>query len=321
MDNWRFPPHLYATYQFSERLSFGLGVLTPFGLAIEFPASWPGRFSSYDAEVQSININPTVAYKLTDNLSLAFGVDIMWFDINLKQYLSTLIPTLSQTLSGDSVGYGWNAGILYKPCPYASIGIAYRSQVKQDIDGTAEFSQQIARYGFVNKSASSSITLPDQLFLGLTLYPIRNLSWEIGGVWTRWSDFKQLSIKYASPILGSEGPTNFVTAQKNWRDVWRFQTGLEYKVASWLDLRVGYIYDTEAIRDQWADYLLPSYNRQFFSFGPGFHWQQWTLDLSYTYLMVEDHTVVNSQSRGYINPSRIENGNAQLIGVSLGYKF
>ena len=59
-DNWRFPPQFYATYQYSDRLWFGLGVFSPFGLAMEFPATWPGRFNSYDAEVESINVNPTV---------------------------------------------------------------------------------------------------------------------------------------------------------------------------------------------------------------------------------------------------------------------
>jgi long-chain fatty acid transport protein len=118
-ENWGFPPHFYLTYQFSDRLYFGLGVFTPFGLAIEFPRNWFGAFNSYDAEVQSVTINPNVAWKITDQLSVAAGFEAMEFGITLKQLIPRFAPSLQ--LDGSTWGYGWNLAAHYKPCELFSM--------------------------------------------------------------------------------------------------------------------------------------------------------------------------------------------------------
>jgi long-chain fatty acid transport protein len=328
-DNWGFPPHFYATYQYSSRLYFGLGVYSPFGLATEFPRNWAGAFNSYDAEVQSININPNVALKLTDQLSIAAGFDAMWFGFNLKQLINPLaqfnlpFPTAlapSVKLEGGTWGYGFNLAAHYKPCEFFSMGLSYRSQVKQagglDADFVAPSSPVFPTGLQSHSTAQTSVTLPDSVAMGLTFYPTKYLSWEIGGVWTHWSEFNTLSFSNLPFPLPSTS-----NSPKNWRDTWRFQTGVEYKAYPWLDLRAGYIFDQEAIRNEFADYLLPSNNRNYFSVGPGFHWCNWTVDLSYTYVMVEDRDVLNSQSLGYLNPTYLRDGHANLIGASVSYKF
>ena len=326
-DNWGFPPHFYATYQYNSRLYFGLGVFSPFGLATEFPRNWFGAFNSYDAEVESVTINPNVAYKLTDQLSIAAGFEAMWFGLNLKQLLLNQllgpIPAISPSikLSGGTWGYGYNLAAHYKPCEFVSMGISYRSEVRQAGGLDTDFVQPAITGitpGFeAHSSAHTAVTLPDSVAFGLTFYPTKFLSWEVGAVWTRWSEFSALSFTFDQPfpVAGT------VTFPKEWRDTWRFQTGVEYKACSWLDLRAGYIYDEEAIRSEFADYLLPSNDRHYFSVGPGFHWDRWTVDLSYTYIVVEDRDVTASLSPGYLNPSYLRDGNAHLIGASVGYKF
>ncbi len=325
LDKWGFPPHFYATYQCNSRLYFGLGVFTPFGLATQFPRNWFGAFNSYDAEVESFTINPNVAFKLTDQLSVAAGFEAMYFGLTLQQLLPNILapnpfnpltaPSLK--LDGSTWGYGFNLAAHYKPCEFFSMGVSYRSQVKQEGGVNADVFAP-AGTSLQHTTAQTSVTLPDSVALGLTFYPTKHLSWEIGGVWTRWSDFNALQFAFGQPLLGA---ISQATSVKNWRDTWRFQTGVEYKVCPWLDLRAGYIYDEEAIQDPWADYLLPSNDRHYFSVGPGFHWGKWSLDLSYTYVLVVDRNVTNSQTPGYQNPSYLTDGHAHLIGASLGYKF
>jgi long-chain fatty acid transport protein len=165
----------------------------------------------------------------------------------------------------------------------------------------------------------STLALPDSTAFGLTFYPTRVLSWEVGAVWTKWSEYNQLQFGFDQPIL--RPGAQMITIPKNWHDTWRFQTGVEYKACSWLDLRAGYIYDQEAIDATFADYELPSNNRHYFSVGPGFHWNKWTMDLSYTYTLIQDRDIPNSLSPGYINPTSLTDGHAHLVGASLGYRF
>lgn len=321
-DNVWLAPHFYTTYQFSDKLWFGLGLFSPFGLGTEFEKGWPGSANNYNAVIQSVNINPNIAIKLTDKLSIAAGFDAMWFDLKLENRALDLGPQLGyadQTLSGDSFGYGCNIGARYQLFDWMALGLSYRSQITQNVSGTATFEGPLKTLlHFTDTDVDGSIRLPDMFFMGITFYPTPDFSFEVGAVWNRWSTYDSLTINYADAL--PNGATS-VTVKKNWHDTWRFQTGAEYKAAKWLDLRVGYDFDEEPVNSTYADYLVPANNRHLFSFGPGFHWNNWSLDLSFTYLLITDRTVTSSLSPGFVNPSEFENGNAQLYGMSIGYKF
>ena len=83
-NNW-IPPHLYGTYQFSDDVWAGLGLFSRFGLGTEFPSDWPGRYNSYDAEIRTLTLNPDIALKLHDKMSVAAGLSATWLDLILKQ--------------------------------------------------------------------------------------------------------------------------------------------------------------------------------------------------------------------------------------------
>jgi long-chain fatty acid transport protein len=57
-----------------------------------------------------------------------------------------------------------------------------------------------------------------------------------------------------------------------------------------------------------------------FSFGPGFHWCNWSVDLSYTYIYIMEREVSARPLEGVLD-SDFEDGQAHLFGVSVSYKF
>jgi len=315
-DNVWVPPHLYATYQFSDKVWFGLGSFSQFGLGTEFDPNWVGRFNNYEAVIQTLTVNPNIAFKLNDQFSLAAGLDVMWFDLTLKNKVFVGIEE-DQSLEGDSFGYGLNFAMHYKPCPWVALGASYRSQIKQNVQGTAKFSPGTV---LTNADVSGSIMLPDMLFLGAAFYPIEKLSIEVGGVWNGWSSFDELRITYDPPLLGL---VNTVTREKDWHDTWRIQVGVEYKALDWLDLRAGYVFDEEPIRSDHADYLVPANDRHIFSFGPGFRWNNWTFDLAYGYIHIEERsfTATPTQVAQGIIDSKFHDGRTHLFSLSVGYKF
>ena len=319
------PPHFYLTYQATDKVWLGLALFSPFGLGTEFNENWAGKYSNYKAVIQTVTINPNIAVKLNDQISLAAGLDVMYFDLTLKQKLVSLNApfNVDSSLEGDSVGVGMNLAIHYKAFDWMKLGLSYRSQVKQNLSGDAKFVRPTglpAPYNqlFNDTGARGSITLPDEVYFGAAFYPIKKLSVEVGGIWTRWSTYDALTIQYDS--LSAVGRP-FVTKTKDWKDVWRLFLGVEYNTTDWLDLRAGFVWDQEPTNDANMDYLVPANDRLLFSLGPGFRWKNWTLDLSYTYLHILNRDNVPARLDAGVLDSSFSNGYANMIGCSVGYKF
>jgi long-chain fatty acid transport protein len=104
-----FAPHVFASYQVNGRVWLGLGVNSPFGLGIQYNANWPGSINVIKATIQTLNLNPTIAVKIADYLSLGAGLDIMYFNLNIKRVLP--IPLLGpQAL--DLTGHSWGSDLM-----------------------------------------------------------------------------------------------------------------------------------------------------------------------------------------------------------------
>ena len=324
--NFFVPPHLYSTYQYTDSVWFGLGIFSRFGLGTEFDADWPGRYNNYNATAKTLTVNPNVAFKVNDKLSLALGASWMWFDLALEQKIdfgglvgSPNVLDVDQSLKGDSSGYGFNLALHYKPLDRMSLGVSYVSQTKQEIKGEADFSKPagVPAAVFNDSKASGKITLPDILSLGAVFYPTERLSLEVDGVWTRWTTYDELTIHYSDSILPG---VNSSTKDKQWNDVWRLQVGAEYKALDWLDVRLGYVHDESPIPSETADYLVPANDRNLYSLGCGIRVGLWTVDLSYTYLNIESRSVSARPEDGVLD-SRFKDGHAHLIGSSVSYNF
>ena len=304
-------PHFFASYQVADRLWLGLGLNSPFGLGVRYPDSWPGNINVTKASIQTLNFNPTIAVKITDYLSAGAGLDIMYFNLDMNRVLPLpLLGPQSLNVEGHTWGLGFNLGLQLRPLDYLSIGISYRSQIRQQVDGVAHFQPSNG----LDADASGSIILPDMIFTGIMVRPLKKLSLEAGFIWTHWSLFRNFDIRFKN-ILGT------LSEHKEWRDTWRGQVGVEYKALPWLDLRAGYAYENEPMPDKFADYLVPTTDRRHsFCFGPGFHWQGITLDLAYSLVYMPDRTVNNSQTAGVFPSTYRDRLNQEFI-FSLGYKF
>lgn len=304
-------PHLFATYRVTDRVWLGLGLNAPFGLGIKYNDDWLGGVNVIKADIQTLNLNPTVAVKITDYLAAGAGLDIMYFKFDMQRILPLpLVGPQTLHLEGDTWGVGFNLGLHLKPCDDLSLGISYRSQVRQQITGPAQFQP----YNTLNASAKGSIILPDMVFAGIMVRPLDKLSVEVGVIWTRWSLFRNFDVKFDN-VLGT------LSDRKNWHDTWRGQLGVEYRVLPWLDLRAGYSLENEPMPDRSVDYLVPSSDRRHnFSFGPGFRWRAMTMDLAYTLVYMPDRTVNNSLAAGVL-PSTFQGRLSHVVVCSLGYKF
>ncbi len=304
-------PHFFTSYRIADRVCLGLGLNSPFGLGIKYSDTWPGGVNVIKADIQTLNFNPTVAVKITDYLAAGAGLDIMYFKFDMKRILPLpLVGPQTLDLDGDTWGVGFNLGLHLKPRDDLSLGISYRSQVRQQITGPARFQP----YNPLTTPANGSIILPDMIFAGIMFRPLDKLSVEMGAIWTHWSLFRNFEVHFGN-VLGT------LSEQKNWHNTWRGQLGVEYRALPWLDLRAGYSLENEPMPDKYVDYLVPSSNRRHnFSLGPGFRWRAMTMDLAYTLVYMPDRTVNTSLATGVL-PSTFQGRLSHVLVCSLGYKF
>jgi len=68
-------PNAYVTTEINPNLYFGLGINAPFGLSTEYDNNWIGRFQAVKSKIETININPSIAYQMSDSLTVGIGLN------------------------------------------------------------------------------------------------------------------------------------------------------------------------------------------------------------------------------------------------------
>lgn len=297
-------PHAYLTHQFSDNLWGGIGIFSRFGLGNSYPNNWPGHNNLEYVSLKTVSLNPNLAFKINDNLSLAVGLEFMYATMLMKKDVK-LSPNHQQMLTGSNIAPGFNLAAHYKFNDEWAAGLTYRSRVKQAVRGHVEFKNK-------NSDLHGNLNLPDTISFGVMWKPMETLSFEAGAVYTVWSNYRSLNIH-----VDDYGTTY---SPKNWRDTWGFNVSAEYKALDWLTLRGGYVFETSPMKDSTCDYMTPSNGRHRITAGVGFNWDQWTVDLAYGYLIIKELSYDKSTADGVLN-GRSHNGSSHIAAVSVGYKF
>lgn len=333
-------PTVYATTSMeSMPLSFGLGINSFHPLAKRWDASSEFRDSIQNISIKPINFQPTVAYRFDDwKLAVAGGLDITYAQVSMQKMAYTQIPSVLPpghpllplagtyqelgTLGADAtaVGYGYNFGLQWKPLSNLSFGAAYRSEITLDLEGDATYLSTTAlgrnpALGLANKlkaPASTSITLPDALTLGVAWKPIDKLTLEFDAERTGWSSYKKLELQFQAPMAAA---FNNKPDAKNWEDVWAYRFGAQYAVTPKMDLRAGYAYDNSPVPDSTLSPELPDADRHNFSIGSGLHNEFGSIDMAYMWVHWVDRTVSNTKQAGTFK------SDAHLFAVAVTYKF
>ncbi len=313
-------PSMYYTKQLNDRLWFGIGVMSRFGLGTDFPEDWFGRYNSYRAMIESVSVNPNIAWKVNDSLSLSLGVEALWFEADLRKKIDSTggaapnpATDIDFRLKGDDIAFGWNMGLHYRMDETTRIGLHYRSRVKLALSGTAAAT---SLRGPDSTGAHVDLTLPEMFMFGISKQVNPKLNVEIGAIYTGWESYDSLAVDFDRPLLGRTGSVT----PKNWGSVWRYQIGFEYKHSPEWTWRLGYTYDQEPMPQSTLDYQVPTGDRQLLSVGFGYSKNNWSLDLAYTYLLSGDRHFEERSSEG-IPASRSHDMGANIFLISFSMRL
>jgi long-chain fatty acid transport protein len=352
-------PNAYVTRKASPTFAYGVGIFSPFGLGQEYENRVTSIFRNQITKIdlQTVVVNPTVAWKVNEFLSVGAGIDWMWGKAKLaKTPVNFAIGDNSATpptnnlylldLEADGDAWGYNAGLLLTPSKNLKVGFSYRSPFTLELKdgdvnlsgistvgraalGGASLSQ--AAFGgatsFTTKG-STVIYMPATAALGVSCNFTDRLTVEADVDWTFWSSFNELRIQIPTVLIGA-GPSaalgTSVTA-KNWKDVAALRLGAQYKVTDPLALRLGFAYDTSPVPAATMGPELPDSDRLQYTVGGGYKFGNWTIDASYLYIQKKDRTVNNQTATSPAGTAGIGfngtwEGDAHLVALDVGYKF
>lgn len=328
---WGIVPNLYMSYKLNDRVALGLGISAPFGLKTEYENDWMGRYHSRSFDIKTVNINPSVAFKVDPSFSIGLGVNIQRIEATYEK--ATPVPlrhpvsgTLLGTTSGDAktkvknTGYGWNIGLLYHPSEDTRIGLSYRSRIKHKADGdtTVSFINPLTRSTTqIISDSAATVSLPDMAIL--SGYHRLNNKWEIMGdvSWTGWSSLPKLT------ITNAKLPTT--TLQLHFKDSWRVAVGANYTVNDAWKIKAGLAWDQSPVRHtEHRLASLPDSNRYWLSLGAQFKpTDNTTVDFGYAYIIAAKSKInnnnANAASYGTLKGSY--KADSHVFGLQLSHRF
>jgi long-chain fatty acid transport protein len=333
-------PNLYFTTEVNDRFFLGLGINAPFGLATKYDADWVGRYHALESDVMTVNINPSVAYKVNDKLSIGAGASAQYIDATLSSMVdgglvgatlgAALLPSdpandILVENTADDWSYGFNLGILYEFTENTRVGASYRSGITHKLSGDTKASVPTGIAGtalpglggvplaalFQNQGVTGEIELPATA--SFSVFHRYNEAFAVmaDATWTGWSSFEKLTLDFDG--TGIAGKTSTTTTE-NWDDTWRLSAGAAYNLSPELVLRFGLAYDQTVISsDEFRTPRIPDEDRIWVAIGAGYQISgSWSVDGAYTHLFVQD-AVLNKVDTG--NPADENTGRGTLVGT------
>lgn len=286
-------PAMYYSYSLTPDWRLGLAINPTFADETEYDKNFVGRYSGLKTKIRIVNVNPSVAYKVNDALSLAVGINYAKADVQFKQAVPNPGgPTRADgtgVLEGDATGWGYNLGVMFKPAKDTRLGFSYRSKIKFDLEGTQDV--QIPGVGTViNRSITADLTTPDTA--SLALHQQLTPKWAVLAdyTWTGWSALEKLE------PLTSTGARAVAPLRYNFKDTYRVGLGTTYQVNDQWMLRFGLAFDKSAVpNEQSRTMTVPDQDRTWLALGA--KWKMTpkaSLDLGYAHIFVKDATTARN---------------------------
>ena len=301
-------PSLYYVQPVGERLRVGLSATTYYGLSTDYADSSNLTEFADETEIVTLSLNPNVAYRVTDQLSLGAGISYVKADAKLTTSSTALGKIFG--LEGDGDGWGYNLGMLWEFSPMTRLGVSYRSDVHIGFDGDtrSDFNPVL------NSKGTLSLTVPSQLELSLFHRYDDKLAVHASILKTGWHSFDVLTAD-----IDGVGP---VTIKKEYYDdAVRYSLGATYTLNETVTLRAGWAFDESPVKPEYRSLSIPDSDRVWYSLGASVAVNpKLGVDLGYAYVDGDSVTLSNTSSLGTTFTGNSE-GNGHLFSAQVNYRF
>lgn len=270
-------PAGFLTHQINDSLWAGLGLTVPYGMGTEYGEDWEGRERGTESMILTFDINPNLAWKVNDKLSVGGGISLQY----AKAELGMGMDPMQANVKGDSWAWGWNVGLMFQPVETVRLGLAYRSHIAHNAEGHADVKSPLN----LTSDMKVRIKTPDTVTLSATWEATDALRLSGTARWSKWSNFRTLDVQNLDFNGTPYAKFANVPVENNWDDTWFFSVGADYKLNGQWTVRGGVAYDQGPVENQYRMAVIPDTDRVWFSGGASYKYtDNLTFDFGATYI-------------------------------------
>ena len=298
-------PGSYAAYRVNDSIYLGVSVNAPFGLATRANNPSIAQVDNLASKVFSTTVTPTIGYKVNDQLSVGLGLEIQYLKVDLARATGPAAGAVAARIRGDDIGFGFTAGLTYKPFEGTEVGLGFRSAVSHDLEGTLTAA--------ASNAIDASVTMPESVSLGIR-QRVNDQFTLLGTVeWTNWSRLGTI------PVTLKAGGATATTLPFEYEDGWYFALGGEYAWNDALTVRAGLGYEISPVQDSHRSARLPDSNRVWASVGLSYAFNEHlSVDGAYTHIFAEAAPIGLSTGILY---SATTKASVDIFALALRYKM
>lgn len=344
-------PHAYVVQPLPYDFSFGLGIAPEYGLGSAYSESWPMNWNTTETTIQGLVVNPNLAYKVTDDWSVAAGFRILYFSFEQRSRPQVPGIAINQGMTAQGINpypnpmlgpcpptamyglknhikadngfsdYGYQVSTRYKILENLSAGVMYRSSIHTRVRGTSTTTAGNVPYvgntlaGQNSGRGGANITLPQSVTAGLNWDATETLHFGYAMTWTHWSTMDKIVFNL---------PGGDKTVKLGWKDTFRFAFGGAWDFAEDWTLMGAYVFDLDPCskRENYGSTMLPPGNRHNGQLGLTYRINKnWELTGTYGLILMKGRSqkftdVTNREYR-----FSTSGGRSHQCGLTLSYYF
>lgn len=354
-------PAAFLSYQVNDSLWLGLAITSPYGMRIRYGSDWSENQRGISGSVTTVDINPNIAWKVNDYISIGGGVSALWTHSKIKSGLpAKQTQALQAALGGGSLdiplggqfeykGSDWmftyNLGLMVSPTEDLRFGVSYRSSAHVTARGDYYIRGNAVMNG--EGDGKGRLQTPETVYISATWKPIQKLRLSGLARWANWKKFENMrfSMDNLSNLHATQGAMDLaqsfppalaqgaigaiqsklgnVNIENNWKAAWLFSLGADLDVTDQWTIRGGVALETDPIKQQnLRTALIPDTKRLWLTCG--LSWKptpKWQVDMAYGHIRGIGHRNLYESDKSNVKVGKFEKMNAWMAGAAVTYRF
>jgi long-chain fatty acid transport protein len=318
---------VFYAYSLSKDLKLGVGVASGYGGGMNYGKEWVGRYYAQKLQLLSATLNPGIAYRVNDWLSIGAGFSVNYTLLSETIAVNNLaeqLPDGRLKFKADDWGFGGNAGVLLEPSARLRVGTAYRSPIDFSYDDQIKFTnvgpglrRALERVGVLGGETTLDQTTP-QSVMASWYYAVTDQFALLGNFgWQNWEQYSDVGIS-----VSSETTTRNIQVDQHFRDTWHQAIGVQYRLARpWL-LSAGFAHDSAPVSHFHRTPTAPFDENFRYGVGLQYDWsERMTVGAAYEFLDLGDAEIANLQRPVGTLDGDYSSNHVHFIALNVIWKF